>query len=143
MNAVMEKVKTIEEVVIQELTEYKLNKATYELMQNDSGISISAQVIPEVPRSVTNKFTSATENQAFNRKDSDELERDIKRVDIWLTYLEDEEEFAIRNFYIHNKSYNTISFRWHRQGGLIYSSIFWKRKRKEALHKIIDLCKRA
>lgn len=132
-------VKALIEFIVKELKEYKLNKATYELILNENGIAITAQTLSEVPRSVTNKFSSMTENQAFNNKDASELFKDFKRVDIWLNTLDDEERFAVENFYIKNRGYNIISHLWSKETGVIYTNKYWKRKNKKALCKICNM----
>ena len=127
--------KQLYEFIIKELKAYKMNKAVIETLHNECMIGISAQQLSEVPRSITNKFSSMTENQAFGQTPDMELRRDIKRVDIWLECLCDEERYMVENFYIHGRTYNTIinNFR------IDHSIDFWRKKRISGLNNICDI----
>lgn len=127
--------KDVYEFIINELKAYKMNKATLETIKNECLLGISAQQISDMPRNVTNKFSSMTENQAFNMQAYNELEKDIKRVEIWLNCLHDEERHMIEGFYIHDRTYNTIIQQWK----TFYSKEFWKKKKVSGLNKIYCL----
>lgn len=125
--------------IIGELKAYKRNKAIYQTILLQAP-SIQAQVLSDIPRSVTNKFSSSTENQALFNQDHAQLEKEIKQVEIWLGYLQEEERFVIEQFFMENRSYATISHRWSQKGYPIFSGKFWKRKSKIALSKIASIC---
>ena len=127
--------KELYEFIINELKAYKMNKSILENIHNECCLGISAQKLSDMPRSVTNKFSSITENQAFNNKAFMELNQDIRRVEIWLYYLNDEERHVIEGLYIHNRSYNTLSNSWK----IYYSRDSWSKKKNIALNKIKDL----
>ena len=89
--------KDLYEFIVCELKAYKMNKAVYESLLIENEIVISAQVISDMPRSVTNKFSSITENQALNHPPSHRLKLEIMRVENWLKALHDEEKYMIEN----------------------------------------------
>jgi ArpU family phage transcriptional regulator len=121
-----------------ELKAYKRNKSIYQGMLLENNISISAQFLSDMPKSVTNKFSSMTENQALSNR-LYELEKDIRRVDSWIEHLLDEERFVVNNHYMENRSYNVIAHRWNTLGNPLYSAEYWKIKRKKALHSICQI----
>jgi ArpU family phage transcriptional regulator len=123
-----------------ELMAYKKNKSIYSGMALENNISISAQFLSDMPRSVTNRFHSVTENQALANRLYD-LEKDIRRVDGWLEHLLEEERFVINNHYMEKRSYNVIAHKWNTLGNPIYSPMYWKTKRKNALHSICQIFK--
>ena len=127
--------KDVYEFIISELRKYKFSKASLNVLDNDDNLGVSAQRLSQVPPSVTNKFSSTTENQAFNRDSYFELTNDTRRVENWLNSLHDEERFMLENFYIHNRTYNTIINNWK----MYYSRHFWKKRRVSALDKIYVL----
>jgi hypothetical protein len=130
--------KELMEFIADEIKNYKRYKAVLETIQNEIP-GIQAAVITDMPRAITNKFHSSTESQALFNRDESELKQNIKRIEIWLGYLNDEERHVTEEFYIHNRSYAVISHRWSKENNAIYSSAFWKYKRKQALRKICDL----
>jgi ArpU family phage transcriptional regulator len=125
--------------IVAELEAYKRNRAVYKALLIENNISIPAQVLSDMPRSQTNKFNSSTENQALSNR-LYQLEREISRVENWMTSLNPEEKFVIEKFYMDNQTYPTISNNWRHRGGLIYSESFWKNRRRQALCKIYDVC---
>jgi hypothetical protein len=127
--------KDLYEFIVCELKAYKMNKAVYESLLIENEIVISAQVISDMPRSNTNKFSSITENQALNHPPSHVLKLEIMRVENWLKALHDDERYMIESFYINNKTYNSIISGWR-----VEQSIeFWKRKRISAINKIFEI----
>lgn len=134
----MEINRKIIDYIICELKAYKRNNAIYQSIVNDC-VGLSACVISDIPRTVTNKFSSTTENNALYNKDAVSLEREIKRIDIWLNCLDDEERFVVENIYINNRSYNTVIGRWHKEHNIIYSERRWKNKRRSAIKKIYEI----
>ena len=69
--------KDLYEFIIKALTDYKMNIVVHSLSKNECMLGISAQHLSEVPRSVTNKFSSMTENQALNPTPIDALKNEI------------------------------------------------------------------
>ena len=126
--------KELYEFIIKELKAYKMNKAVLETLQNETGLGVSAQQLSQVPRSVTNKFSSMTENQAFGQAPDIEIRRDMKRVEIWLELISDEERYMVNNFYIEGRTYKTIIQNWHAD----FTVRYWRRKRIQALGKICE-----
>ena len=127
--------KDLYEFIIKELKAYKMNKAVLETLHNETSLGVSAQQLSQVPRSVTNKFSSMTENQAFAQAPDTEIKRDIKRVEIWLECLKDEERYMIENFYVYDRTYNTIIVRWKME----FSREFWKKTRISGLNRIAEI----
>jgi hypothetical protein len=126
--------KDLYEFIIKELKAYKMNKAVLETLHNETSLGVSAQQLSEVPRSVTNKFSSMTENQAFGQTPDMEIRRDMKRVEIWLELISDEERYMISNFYIEGRTYKTIISNWRAE----YTVRYWRRKRIQALQKVCE-----
>lgn len=124
--------------VIDELKNYKLNKAIFNSIILENNIEISAITISDIYYSKTNKFNSITENLALNNK-LEQLEREIKRVENWLNILNEKELFIIKNFYIENKSYNIISHNWLIHYKYYYSIQSLKKLRKNSLFKICNV----
>lgn len=124
--------KDLYEFIIKSLNDYKMNIVVHALSKNDCMLGISAQHLSEVPRSVTNKFSSMTENQALNPTPIDALKNEIDMVDKWLYLLDDEEKYMIENFYIYSRKYNTIIHNWRTE----YHINYWKKKRIDGLNKI-------
>lgn len=123
--------------IVQQLREYKINKEIIEHLQNED-ISIEAVALSEMPKSVTNKFHSVTENIALWKREEAEVSKSIKRVESWLRLLNYIEEYVVFNFYIEEWTYNKIVEEWKRKEGIYYSDRFWKFKKKDALKKIHD-----
>ena len=131
----MQKQRDRYEFIVDELKGYKMNVAVYESLLIENEICISTQVISDMPRSVTNKFSSVTENMALNHPPSHKLRLEIMRVENWLKALHDDERYMIESFYIHNKTYNSIIAGWR----IDQSIDFWKRKRISAINKIYNI----
>lgn len=127
--------KDMYEFIVDELKAYKMNVAVYESLLIENEICVSAQVISDMPRSSTNKFSSVTENMALNHLPSHKLRLEIMRVENWLRALHDDERYMIESFYINNKTYNTIINGWR----IDQSIDFWKRKRISAINKIYNI----
>jgi ArpU family phage transcriptional regulator len=129
--------KTLSEFLIQELQNYKRMKGILGILTDDIGVQ--AQCLSDMPHSQTNKFSSVVENTAFqHQRNKKELKKDIKRIDICLSALFEDECFVIRQFYVENQTYNTISERWHNQTKRFYGKDYWISKRKKALKKMCE-----
>lgn len=123
--------------VIQELKDYKTNKEILEQLQLED-VSISAAALSDMPKSITNKFSSVTENMALWKQDEQQVLKSIKRVESWLRLLNYIERFVITGFYIEEYSYLKIIREWKQHDDIYYSERFWRHKKKQSLHKICN-----
>jgi ArpU family phage transcriptional regulator len=126
------------EFVEKELAGYRKNKSIYESIKNENNISLSASMISDIPKTITNKFSSMTENQAIINRLGD-LEKEIRRVDIWINSLQDEEKFVVTNIYLEGKSYHVLANKWNLSGNPYFSVSYWKKKRKYAIKYICEI----
>jgi hypothetical protein len=124
--------------IILEISSYKLYKALLEQTRLED-VGVDAQKYYETPRSITNRFFSVTENLALYKRDEMSLIRSIKQVDNWLQMLDDDERHVTYNFYVNNRTYNTIANIWNSEHKVYYSLGHWKKKRKAAINKICQL----
>ena len=126
------------ESVINTLKEYKRLVAIHEGLLNDYDGVLQAQVLSDLPKG--NGVRSQTEIASEKIKyEIRELEREIKRVSIWLNYLNDEERFVIEQIYFEERFINHIINKWCNAGREYHGSTYWKNKHREALKKLTHL----
>jgi ArpU family phage transcriptional regulator len=130
-------------IIIEMLENYNRHKIVLEELEREGIIGISAQVLSETPRSVTNKFHSITETLALWSPEKDELMRSIAIVDTWLNNIPYLYKFILTQIYIQRNSYYIISSIWKKEHDVIQSDRFWKYKRKEAISYIADAYKKS
>jgi hypothetical protein len=141
------KKESIGQVIISLLKLHKKNIALYQSLLNnfDDEVSIKAQSLTNMPKG-SSGFNSVVENHVVKNKklqndtELKDLYKQIKKVNIWLDYLTDEQKFVVEQIYFEERTYSIISHRWGSRGNPIYSSGYWKTKRREAIKKISELC---
>ncbi len=129
----------VADYVVGELKQFRRNKAILEGLMIENDISIPAQLLSDMPRSITNKFSSATENMALSNRLYG-LDTEVKRFENWLKGITDEQRFVVERFYMDNQTYIAISNNWSvEKEGMIFSEITWKNRRKSGLRKICEI----
>jgi hypothetical protein len=125
----------IKKYVEQELYNYSNNVRILSELKHE-GKNISSSKINIVPASRTNKFVSSTETLALNEnKDIKTIKQDIRRVDIWLGALKEQQLHVVKGVYIDRLSMNSIIARYNKR----YSSSIWEARRKEGIKTICDV----
>ena len=99
---------------------------------------VQAQRLSHMPRCVTNKFNSLTENMALLNQDKDVIKRSIARVQNWLDYLNWIERFVIKGFYIEQYTYTKIAREWDKAEGYYITKDHWQKIKKQSLKKIAN-----
>jgi hypothetical protein len=124
----------IKKYVEAELYNYSNNiKILSELKHEGKNISSSSI---NVSVSKTNKINSSTETLALSEnKDIKSIKKDIKRVEVWLSVLNDSELHAIKGVYIDKLSMNSIIKGWYQ----VYSPSVWETRRKQGIKKICEV----
>lgn len=127
--------------VIELLKDHKRIIAIAETIRNDHAETLKASSVANQIK--TSKVTDLSDLIIKLNKELDELEKEIRKVQIWLEYLTVEERFYVENYYIQSTSMTSIITKWCNQGNRYRSEFFWKNRKKAALEKIIALEKRA
>lgn len=124
--------------VIQTLKSHKKIIALYESLLNEYDGFLNAQQISDMPKgsSVSSPIENATHKLNAELK---ELNKEIRKVNIWLKYLTQEERFVIEQLYFEQRFINQIINRWTSQGYEYHGFTYWKTKHREAIKKITDL----
>ena len=124
--------------VIETLKGYKRLIAIHESLLNDYEGVLQAQVITDMPRA--NGVHSQTESAMLKLdREMKEIKKDIKRVNIWLNYLNEEERFVVEQIYFEERFINHIINKWCNMGKEYHGSTYWKNKHREAIRKITQL----
>ena len=132
--------------IIAQLEEYKANVARRDILKNDMDDDpfIKAMVLSDMP-SAHGEVFSKTEAAAISDQPSvieleiRSLSKEIKRVDIWLNFLLEEEKFAVINFYMEKKTYRQIIRKWDTLHGVDFSKFYWRGKKISGIKKIAYL----
>lgn len=127
--------------VIELLKDHKRIIAIRDTMQNDYDSTLKASTVANQTKST--KVSDLSDIMIRLNKDLDELEKEIRRVQIWLDYLTIEERFYVENYYIKSISMTSIITRWCNEGNRYRSEFFWRKRKNDAIEKIIALEKRA
>ena len=124
--------------IISTLKDYKRLIAIHESLLNDYEGVLHAQVLTDMPRA--HGVHSATES-AMNKlgHEVNEIKKEIKRVQIWLNYLNEEERFVIEHIYFEERFINHIINKWCNLGKEYHGSTYWKNKHRDAIRKITHL----
>lgn len=157
------KLKSIRIEEIQKQREY----ANQEYIEADAvaieGLSLRAPVLSDIPKSVTNKFNSTTENVAIaynqdkhHRNDFDvtdlkceeyqlqgdieQLTRDVAKVDALIASLGDKHKFVICKYYFQKYNYSDIAKQYSETFRLNYISVnYLKEINAKALRKMVEI----
>jgi exo-beta-1,3-glucanase (GH17 family) len=126
------------EQIVETLKNYKRVVAIYESLQNEYEGVIQAQVISDMPKAhgVHSQVESAYTKLEYELK---ELQKEIKRVQIWLNYLTEEERFIVEQIYIEERYYAIAGNKWCGMGREYHSESYWKRKKKDGIRKIYGI----
>ena len=126
------------EEVIETLRNYKRVIAIRNSLLNNYEGVLQAQQITDMPRQsgVHSQVESAGNKLQHEIR---ELEREITKVSIWLDYLNEEERFIVEQIYIEERFINLASNKWCSMGREYHSNWYWKKKKKEAINKIIEI----
>jgi ATP-dependent protease HslVU (ClpYQ) ATPase subunit len=127
--------------VVEFLRGHKQNIAVHETLINDYSATLKASSVTNQIK--TSKVSDLSDLILRINKELEDLEKEIRRVQIWLDYLTIEERFYVENYYIQGVSVTSIITKWCNQGNRYRSEFFWKNRKKAALEKIITLEKRA
>lgn len=127
--------------VIERLKAHKGNIAIHETLINDYSATLKASSLDSKVQ--TSNVSDLGDVVEKINKELEDLEKEIKRVQIWLNYLTEEERFYIDCYYIQSISTTSIITRWCNAGNSFRSEFFWKKRKYAALEKIIALEKRA
>jgi hypothetical protein len=127
--------------VIALLKDHKRIIAIRETMLNDYDSTLKASSVAN--QSKTSKVSDLSDMILKLNKELEELDKEIRKVQIWLEYLTIEERFYVENYYIQSISMTSIITKWCNEGNRYRSEFFWKNRRQQALEKIISLEKRA
>jgi hypothetical protein len=101
------------------------------------GVGIQAQVLSGMPHTITNKFSSIVEVQAFDRKELKELKKDINRIKNCLSILkQDILLFTITELIINGNTLQYTIKKYKQITGEYYSEGYFKDKRKKALNEM-------
>ena len=126
------------EEVISTLKDYKRMVAIHEGLLNDYDGILQAQVLSDMPKG--NGIHSQTETAMLKLEyEIKELKKEIKRVQIWLNYLNEEERFVVEQIYFEDRFINHIINKWCNMGKEYHGSTYWKNKNREAIRKITQL----
>ncbi len=124
--------------VINTLRDYKRLIAIHESLINDYEGVLQAQTISDMPTG--NSLSNPTEKAILKLdRGLEELKREIRRVQIWLNYLSEEERFIVEQIYIEERFINIASNKWCSMGREYHSNWYWKSKKKDAINKIIEI----
>jgi hypothetical protein len=128
------------EYVVDMLRDYKrLIALKNELEYQYDGV-LNAQVLSDMPKGsgLSDPIQSALNKIEAEKK---QLELDIKRINDWVEYLNEEEKFAITQLYFEERYFGQITNKWATLGKEYYSTEYWKRKVKKAVNKIMNIKK--
>jgi hypothetical protein len=90
--------------------------------------------LKETPRSVTNKFSSATESLALYNLDIKIVESSIERIRAWLHILDEDEKHIITKRYIYNLKINKIIDSWN----VDLTDDAWHKIRRNGIRRILN-----
>lgn len=101
---------------------------------------LGAQVLTDMPRGTG---TSDPIQTALNKIEAEikQLDLEIKRVNNWLRYLTEEEQFYIEQCYFEQRYVNHIINKWQTKQGYYLGRSYWKKTHRVALKKICELTK--
>jgi hypothetical protein len=98
------------------------------------GIGVQAQVLSGMPHTITNKFSSVVEVQAFNRNELKELKKDINRIKNCLSILkQDILLFSVTELIINGHSLPVTIKKYKQITGDYYSEGYFKYNKNKAL----------
>jgi hypothetical protein len=127
--------------VIEILKDHKRIIAIRDTMQNDYDSTLRASTVANQIK--TSKVSDLSDLMLKLNKELEELEKEIRKVQIWLEYLTIEERFYVENYFVQGVSVTSIITKWCNLGNRYRSEFFWKKRKQAALEKIIALEKRA
>lgn len=127
--------------VIELLRDHKRIIAIAESIRNEYAETLKASSV--VNQIKTSKVSDLSDLIIKLNTELEELEKEIRKVQIWMNYLTVEEQFYIEHFYIQSVSIASIITKWCNQGNSYRSEMFWRKRKAKALDKIIALEKRA
>lgn len=126
------------EYVINALRDYKrLIVLKNELEYKYDGV-LNAQVLTDMPKGtgLSDPIQTALNKIAAEKK---QLELDIKRINDWVNYLNEEESFVIKQIYFEQRFISHVINRWVNAGNEYHGSAYWKKKHRESLKKICEM----
>ncbi len=100
-------------------------------------IGVQAQVLSGMPHTITNKFSSVVEVQAFNRSELKELKKDICRIKNCLSILkQDILLFSVTELIINGNSLQYTINKYKEITGDYYSKGYFKYNKNKALNEM-------